>query len=73
MARCHRKALAWICKGDDKLTEKDYQYLYGKLTDPHKKLPPDIFQKMMDGEDFTKEEECIIKQIIQKDREKTGV
>lgn len=55
------------------MTAKDYQYLYGKLTDPHKKLPPDIFQKMMDGEDFTKEEECIIKQIIQKDREKTGV
>lgn len=49
------------------LNEENYRYLYGKLN--VKKIPKDISNKLNSGEEFTKEEEEIIKEIIEKDIE----
>lgn len=52
------------------MTKEEYGYLYGQLTDASKKLPKSIYQKIMDGEDFTEEEKTIVSEIIQKDMRK---
>lgn len=49
------------------LNEEHYRYLYGKLN--VNKIPKNISSKLDSGKEFTKEEEEIIKEIIEKDIE----
>ena len=51
------------------MTSEDYGYLYGQLTFAEKKLPRHIYEKIMEGEDFTEEEEEIVMEVIRKDKE----
>lgn len=48
------------------LTTDDYRFLYGQLE--CSKIPKVIMDKIMEGDDFTPEEEKQIKQIIETER-----
>lgn len=48
------------------LTSADYHYLYGKLNSL--KRPEGIRKKVMSGNGFTKEDEKVIKRIIEEDK-----
>ena len=48
------------------LSVEEYRYLYGKLNIC--KIPKNISEKLDDGEEFTLEEEQMIKQLICEDK-----
>lgn len=48
------------------LSVEEYRYLYGKLKTS--KIPKDIMEKINGGEEFTLEEEQVIKQLICEDK-----
>lgn len=52
---------------------KDWMYFYGELQDADKKLPADIYAKLMDDNDFTEDEIRIIKTVIDKDKGSQGL
>lgn len=49
------------------MSAEEYQYLYGKLN--MSKIPQNISEKINNGEEFTDEEEKVIKRIIHEDKE----
>lgn len=49
------------------MTPEEYQYLYGQMVDTEKKIPPYIYKKIMEGEEFTKEEEDVVADIVRLD------
>lgn len=55
------------------MTDEEYIYLWTQFTEPDKKLPNVIYQKLITGEELTKKEETIVSKIIRKDmkREKS--
>lgn len=48
------------------LSLEEYRYLYGKLNTS--KIPSNIMNKINEGEEFSKEEENVIKQLICEDK-----
>lgn len=48
------------------LSAEEYRYLYGKLN--VSKIPYDIMEKIHEGEEFTEEQEKVIKQLICEDK-----
>lgn len=53
---------------DEILSPDDYGFLYGQLE--CNKIPADIYDKIMEGDEFTEEEERRIKDIIEKEKAK---
>lgn len=53
---------------DEILSPDDYGFLYGQLG--CNKIPTDIYDKIMEGDEFTEEEERRIKDIIEKEKAK---
>lgn len=53
---------------DEILSPDDYGFLYGQLE--YNKIPADIYDKIMEGDEFTEEEERRIKDIIEKEKAK---
>lgn len=53
------------------MTPDDYRFLYGKLESS--KVPKDIHEKIMEGEELNEEEETRIKTIIEKEKPKKPI